>query len=110
MICPSTNSNIYGEKSKNETIIHFEPGTLQIPEQNLNIVFNGLDKSKKYIIQGYACADDKGSDDELISIAERRAEEVRILLLDHGFSNNNISTIAYDKSSECKAIVIAIDE
>jgi outer membrane protein OmpA-like peptidoglycan-associated protein len=112
LVCPSPASNIYGEgKSKNDSIIiHFAPGTLQVTEQKLDIILNSLDKSKKYIIQGYACADDKDSDDEIISIAERRAEKIKALLLEHGFSNENITTIAYDKNSECKAIVIEIDE
>ena len=112
LICLSINSNINGEeKSKNDSIIvYFESGTFEVSTKSLTILFNKLDKSKRYIIHGYACDDDKDSGDELIIAAERRAKKICELLLDHGFSNKNITTTAYDKSSECKAIVIEIDE
>lgn len=103
--------NIYGEgTSKNESIIHFEPGTLQVTEQKLDIILNSLDKSKKYIIQGYSCKEDKGTDVDRIASAEKRAEKIKKILIDHGFANENIITNAYDESSECKVIIIEIDE
>lgn len=69
-----------------------------------------LNKSKKYKIQGYTCKEDKGTNVGRMASAEKRAEAIGNILIDNGFSQKNITTIAYDESSECKAIVIEIGE
>ena len=104
--------NIYGEgKNTNDSlIINFEPGEFEVSDKELDTLIEKLNKSKKYRIQGYSCKKDKDTNVDRIAIAEKRAEKIANLLLDHGFSNKNITTIAYDESTECKAIIIDVGD
>ena len=100
--------NIYGEgKGKDDSLtVYFEPEKFEVSDNKLDALIKKLDKSKKYLIKGYACKEDKGIDEAFMGIAARRAEKVAKILVDHGFSSKNITTVAYDLSSECKATII----
>ena len=99
------------DKNKDESVIvYFEPGKFKISEKDLDSLHNKLNKFKKYRILGYSCKEDKGSDDEKLAIASRRAEVIAKILVDQGFPGKNLTTVAYDESPECKAVVIDIEE
>ena len=76
----------------------------------MDTLIKKLDKSQKYKIEGCACKKDKGTDEALMGIATRRAEQIAKTLVDHGFSNKNITTVAYNLSSECKATIIEVGD
>ena len=42
--------------------------------------------------------------------ASRREEVVAKILIDQGFTGENITAFAYDESKECKAVVIDIEK
>ena len=104
--------NIYGEgKSKDDSLtVYFEPGKFEVSDNKMDTLIKKLDKSKKYKIEGCACKEDKISDEALMGIAARRSEKIAKILVDHGFSSKNITTVAYDLSSECKATIIEADD
>jgi outer membrane protein OmpA-like peptidoglycan-associated protein len=107
MFCLS--SNIFAEeKSKPDpVIVYFEPGSFEVADNEKEAMLNKLNKSKKYLIEGYACKDDKKTSDEgQMGIAARRAEAIAKILVDQGFNSENITTIAYDEGMECKAAII----
>jgi outer membrane protein OmpA-like peptidoglycan-associated protein len=86
--------------------VYFLPGTLELVIRDLGGVIRKLNKTASYQIQGYACNDDKGSEEELLSLAERRANAVRNILVQRGFSPSKLSTIAYGKDNDCKTVII----
>lgn len=109
--CLFSDSYINGEEkiNKNSITVYFEPGTIEVLDKDLSALLNELNKSKKYRIEGYSCDEDMDSKVEQLSSAQRRAEAVGKILVDHGFSHKNIITNAYDESSECKAIVVEME-
>jgi outer membrane protein OmpA-like peptidoglycan-associated protein len=48
------------------------------------------------------------SKEERLAIADRRANAIRDMLVRKGFASQNISTVAYDKGPECKAVIVEI--
>lgn len=110
LLCLSPNMFAKGKSKDASIIINFEAGKFDVSDKDLTALLNKLNKSKKYRILGYSCKEDNGSDVEQLADAERRAEAIENILIDNGFSQKNITTIAYDESSECKAVVIEIDE
>ena len=96
-----------GDKNRNDYIsIQFEPGTIELSDNNSDTFITKLSKSKKYKIEGYSCNDDEASEDEQLAIASGRAEKIGNILMDHGFPGKNITTVAYGKGLECKAVII----
>ena len=103
----SLSINIYGEGKDrdNSLTVYFKPGKFEVSDNQMDTLIKKLDKSKKYKIEGYSCKEDKGTNTEQLACASRRAEKIAKILVDHGFSNENITTVAFDVGSECKAIV-----
>ena len=87
---------------------YFLPGTLELIIHDLNGVIRKLDRAASYLIQGYACNDDKGSEEELLSLSERRANVVRNILVQRDFSPSKLTAIGYGKDNNCKAVIIEI--
>jgi outer membrane protein OmpA-like peptidoglycan-associated protein len=106
-------SIIYAEDrdldAKNDLVVYFILGTFEIEQRSLNNLFNKLDQSLLYMIQGYSCPSDKGSKKEMLLKAEKRAEIVKEHLIRKGFPANKLNIIAYDKSSKCKVILINLE-
>ena len=96
-------------KLKNNLVVYFKSGTFEIEQRSLNNLFNKLDPSMFYIIQGYSCSNSRGSEEELLSEADNRAEIVKEHLIRKGFPENKLTTIAYDHSSECKVTLIVVE-
>jgi outer membrane protein OmpA-like peptidoglycan-associated protein len=90
--------------------VWFLPGTLELTIHDLDGLIRKLDRTASYQIQGYACNDDKGSEEELLSAAERRANTVRNILIQRGFSASKLSTTAYDKDNDCKAVIFETEK
>lgn len=68
-----------------------------------------MDPNKRYLIEGHSCgADNKTKREELLAIAEKRAEMIKILLIQSGFPADNLETVAYNHGSECKVTVVQI--
>jgi hypothetical protein len=109
LLCLS--SNTYGEEKENKgsIIINFKQGKYEVLNKDLFALLNKLDKSKKYKIGGYSCKEDGDSDEEKLGGAGRRAEAAGKIIKDHGIPGENITTVAYGESSECKAVIIEID-
>ena len=90
--------------------VYFLPGTLELINHDLDGFITRLNKSASYRIQGYACNGDKGSEEELLSQAERRANTVKNILVQNGFSPSRLTTIAYGEVNDCKAVIIETGE
>jgi hypothetical protein len=82
---------------------------VEIDQRSFNNLFNKLDQSSFYMIQGYSCSSDRGSKKELLLKAEKRAEIVKEHLIRKGFPANKLNIIAYDKSSKCKVTLINLE-
>lgn len=96
--------------ARNSVSITFEEGEYTVSDEDKIKLLNRLSKTKKYLIQGYFCKEDKGSNEEQFAAANRRAETVGKILIDHGFPAKNITTVVYDESSKCKAVVVETDD
>jgi outer membrane protein OmpA-like peptidoglycan-associated protein len=109
----SLTSDIYAEDSdldaKNNLVVYFILGTFEIEQRSFNNLFNKLDQSLYYMIQGYSCSSDRGSKKDLLLKAEKRAEIVKERLIRKGFPANKLNIIAYDKSSKCKVTLINLE-
>jgi outer membrane protein OmpA-like peptidoglycan-associated protein len=102
-------SNIFAEEKRlhDPVIVYFEPGSFEVADNEKEAMLNKLNRSKKYLIEGYACKDDKETSDEgQMGIAARRAEVIVKILVDQGFNSENITTIAYDEGMECKVVIV----
>jgi outer membrane protein OmpA-like peptidoglycan-associated protein len=102
-------SNIFAEeKSKlDSVVVYFEPGSFEVADKEKEAIIIKLNKSKKYLIEGYACKDDKETSNKgQMGIAARRAEAIAKILVDQSFNSENITTIAYDEGMECKAAIM----
>lgn len=114
----SLNTNSYGDDNlkqrKNGPYQHidvyFLPGTLELIIHDLDGLIRNLNRTSSYQIQGYACNDDKGSEEELLSVAARRADTVRKILVQKGFPSSKLTATAYDKDNDCKAVIIETGE
>ncbi len=110
LFCFSLVADIYAKDrhldSKNDLVVYFKSGTFEIEQRSLNNLFSKLDPSMFYIIQGYSCSNSRGSKEELLSKAGKRAKIVKEHLIMKGFPSNTLTTIAYDHSSECKVTLI----
>lgn len=95
---------------KEVAVFYFVPGTVELVDGDLNGVCARLDLSEKYRIHGYACNKDGRVETELLDIAEKRAAKIWDVLVDRGFSPDNLSTIAYDKGTHCKTVILKIDK
>ena len=87
---------------------YFLPGTLESTIHDLDGVIRKLDRTASYLIQGYACNGDKGSEEELPSLSERRANAVRNILVQSGFSPSKLTITAYGEDNNCQAVIIEI--
>jgi len=109
----SLTSDIYAEDrnldAKNDLVVYFKLGTFEIEQRSFNNLFNKLDQSSLYLIQGYSCSSDRGSKKELLLKAEKRAEIVKKHLIRKGFPANKLNIIAYDKSNKCKVTLINLE-
>ncbi len=113
LFCFSLVADIYAKDrhsdSKNDLVVYFKSGTFEIEQRSLNNLFNKLDPSMFYTIRGYSCSGDRGSKEELLSEADKRAEIVMEHLIRKGFSANKLTTIAYDHSTECKVTLSIVE-
>ena len=113
LFCLSLAVEVYAKDkhldSSNDLVVYFKFGTFEIEQGSLNDLFSKLDPSMFHKIQGYSCSSDKGSKEELLSEADKRAEIVKEHLIRKDFSANKLTTIAYDHSSECKVTLIIVE-
>jgi hypothetical protein len=92
-----------------QATVYFRPGALELISSNQVDTLSSLSPTGKYYILGYSCTEDMlSSKEERLAIADRRANAIRDMLVRRGFAFSNISTIAYDKGPECKAVIVEI--
>jgi hypothetical protein len=92
-----------------QATVYFRPGALELISSNQIDTLSPLRPTGKYYILGYSCTEDMlSSKEERLAIADRRANPIRDVLVREGFASQNISTIAYDKGPECKAVIVEI--
>lgn len=110
LFCLSLVTDIYAKDkylgSKNDLVVYFKSGTFEIEQRSLNYVFSKLDPSMPYMIEGYSCSGDRGSKEELLSEADKRAKIAKEHLIRKGFPANMLTIVAYGHSSECKVTLI----
>ncbi|MEW6076383.1 MAG: OmpA family protein [Thermodesulfobacteriota bacterium] len=92
------------------TAVYFKPGTFELAKQNIEELISGLSKTKRYQIYGYTGEEDKGTEEELLSMAAHRANVVRDILIQNGFSQSRLTTMPYNKGKECKAVLVEMGE
>ena len=98
------------QELNDDLVIYFKSQTFEIENRSLINLFNKLDPNLSYRIQGYSCSKAEGSEESLLSEAEKRAKIVREKLISMGFPGIKLSTIAYDYSSECKVILAKAEQ
>ena len=94
---------------KSELVVYFNSTTFKIDPKCIDEIYIKLDQHKHYRIQGYGCSNNNQSEESSLAEAERRAGIVRDLLAKKGFPLNQLATIGYEHSSECKVILITVD-
>ncbi len=87
--------------------VYFQPGTLELATQEIGKLMGKLSRTKSYQIQGYASDEDKLlSEEESLAMAEHRANVVKDILVRNGFSPSRLTTAAWDRGNECKAVIV----
>jgi outer membrane protein OmpA-like peptidoglycan-associated protein len=76
--------------------------------QDIGKQIGKLDRTKTYRVKGYSCPHDKGTEEELITLGVRRAKIVADILVQNGFSPSKLTTVAFDRDNECKAVIVEI--
>jgi phosphoserine phosphatase len=89
--------------SKSTIFISFKENTLDYDKAELELLRQKhLDIKKKYLIEGYSCEGDKGTYDQKLEVAEKRALKIKKELVAHGFVADNLTAVAFDISNRCK--------